>query len=343
MRFVFVVLMFVNVGSAICSPLIEIYSKMSPEFDESDWHIHDPSRIIKLGDFEYLAATGKAQENGYDCGLELWKREDKEEDWYPSICLLQEKPAWIYSEMPNQDGAYWAPDFAPNGDIVYSVSAGFEETGSCVGILRRSDKNWTDIGRPITCAFDPHEKQEVEAIDPSIFEAFDGRNFLVTGGGLVHISEFDFNSYETVSGEWYEPDHDSWFEIARGPGNLDDPDWVEAAYVYPFDGFYYLFVNWGACCRGVESTYNIRVGRSSSPTGPYFDKDGVDMMEGGGSLLVEGFENKIGPGHAGLRMDEEKKYFLSFHYYDAEFDGKPWVGELEIMWKEGWPALMIPD
>jgi len=69
----------------------------------------------------------------------------------------------------------------------------------------------------------------------------------------------------------------------------------------------------------------------------------VDMMEGGGSLLVEGFENKIGPSHAGLRMDEEKKYFLSFHYYDAEFDGKPWVGELEIMWKEGWPALMIPN
>ena len=43
---------------------------------------------------EKTIITGKAQENGYDCGLELWKREDKEEDWYPSICLLQEKPAW---------------------------------------------------------------------------------------------------------------------------------------------------------------------------------------------------------------------------------------------------------
>ena len=147
--------------------------------------------------------------------------------------------------------------------------------------------------------------------------------------------------YETVSGEWYEPDNDSWFEIARGPGDLDDPDWVEAAYVYPFGGFYYLFVNWGACCRGVESTYNIRVGRSSSPTGPYFDKEGIDMMEGGGSLLVKSFENKIGPGHAGVKIDEDHRYFLSFHYYDAEFDGKPWVDELEILWRNGWPEILF--
>lgn len=32
--------------------------------------------------------------------------------------------------------------------------------------------------------------------------------------------------------------------------------------------FYYLFVNWGRCCRGVDSTYEIRIGRSKAIAGP---------------------------------------------------------------------------
>ena len=186
--------------------------------------------------------------------------------------------------MPEQGGAYWAPDFTPNGHIVYSVTPGFDEPGSCVGLLKKFESTWKDIGQPITCSYstDP----EIGAIDPSVFKAFDGRIFLVTGGGLIHMSELDPNTYESTSGDWFEPGHDDWFEIARGPmGDNNewgdaDPGWIEAAYIYPKNEFYYLFVNWGACCSGIESTYNIRVGRSISPTGPYLDKEGVNMMDG---------------------------------------------------------------
>ena len=47
---------------------------------------------------------------------------------------------------------------------------------------------------------------------------------------------------------------------------------------------YLLFVNWFGCCMGIDSTYEIHVGRSSSRTGPYLDKDGVEMTNGGGRL-----------------------------------------------------------
>jgi arabinan endo-1,5-alpha-L-arabinosidase len=47
---------------------------------------------------------------------------------------------------------------------------------------------------------------------------------------------------------------------------------IEAAAIYQHDGYFYLFVNWGACCRGVNSTYEIRAGRSREITGPYLDK-----------------------------------------------------------------------
>ena len=34
-----------------------------------------------------------------------------------------------------------------------------------------------------------------------------------------------------------------------------------------------LFVNWGACCSGKDSTYEIRVGMADTPEGPFVDKD----------------------------------------------------------------------
>ena len=34
-----------------------------------------------------------------------------------------------------------------------------------------------------------------------------------------------------------------------------------------------LFVNWGACCSGKDSTYEIRVGMADTPAGPFEDKE----------------------------------------------------------------------
>lgn len=42
-------------------------------------------------------------------------------------------------------------------------------------------------------------------------------------------------------------------------------------------GFYQHFVNWGICCRGLNSAYGIRTGRCRKITGPYLDKQGRDL------------------------------------------------------------------
>ena len=68
---------------------------------------------------------------------------------------------------------------------------------------------------------------------------------------------------------------------------------IEASYLYQHGGYYYLFVNWGICCKGTNSTYNIRVGRSKQVTGPYLDQSGVDLLKGGGGSLVPGNRKEI--------------------------------------------------
>ena len=52
------------------------------------------------------------------------------------------------------------------------------------------------------------------------------------------------------------------------------------------DGWYYLLGTHGTCCDGVNSTYNIVVGRSKSVEGPYLDNVGRDMFHGGGKMVI---------------------------------------------------------
>ena len=98
-------------------------------------------------------------------------------------------------------------------------------------------------------------------------------------------------------------------------------------------------MNWGLCCRGTNSTYTIRVGRSAQITGPYLDRDGVNMLHDGGSSFLESSGPAIGPGHAGIFTEGGTNWF-SFHYYDARRRGAASLGQRRLQWDAGgWPFL----
>ena len=74
----------------------------------------------------------------------------------------------------------------------------------------------------------------------------------------------------------------------------------EASDMIYHDGWYYLLATHGSCCAGADSGYNIRLGRSRAVTGPFLDGDGVDMIQGGGKLLIGSGGRYLGAGHFGL-------------------------------------------
>jgi arabinan endo-1,5-alpha-L-arabinosidase len=120
---------------------------------------------------------------------------------------------------------------------------------------------------------------------------------------------------------------------------------IEASYLCRHDAYYYLFVNWGSCCQGPKSTYNIRVGRSKSITGPYLDEAGVDMLHGGGSLFL-GTTNGplIGPGHAGTLNARGKDWFTSDFEGDLRMNGSATLAIMPLRWKvDGWPEATVND
>ena len=76
-------------------------------------------------------------------------------------------------------------------------------------------------------------------------------------------------------------------------------------------GYYYLFVSSGACCKGIGSSYQVLVGRSSQITGPYLDPNGTPMTDGGGMELLGSDEGMIGAGLAfGLCQRQCRPYRL---------------------------------
>lgn len=72
---------------------------------------------------------------------------------------------------------------------------------------------------------------------------------------------------------------------------------IEAPTTFKYGNYYYLFVSFDLCCKGAQSTYRIMVGRSTSPSGPFVDKAGVQMNNGGGTQVLAGHGQIFGPGH----------------------------------------------
>jgi arabinan endo-1,5-alpha-L-arabinosidase len=115
---------------------------------------------------------------------------------------------------------------------------------------------------------------------------------------------------------------------------------IEAPCLIRRGDMYYLFVNWGLCCKGVDSTYNIRVGRSSSIKGPYVDSRGIDLLRGGGDDVLGTQGDAIGPGHAGFFVDTPRGEYMSYHYYNGSSRGRSELALRPVEWSDdGWPRM----
>lgn len=85
--------------------------------------------------------------------------------------------------------------------------------------------------------------------------------------------------------------------------------------------------------------------RSSSPTGPYLDRGGVDLRDGGGTILLSAHGNIVGPGGQSVFTDvgpDRSKWLpmLVYHYYNGSNNGTPTLGINRLGFTvDGWPYV----
>jgi arabinan endo-1,5-alpha-L-arabinosidase len=169
--------------------------------------------------------------------------------------------------------------------------------------------------------------EDSNAIDPGVFlDPNDGRLWLTYGSyfGYIRLVELDPKTGKRINAD------DKPRDLAIN---------CEASDMMFHDGWYYLLATHGSCCRGADSGYNIRVGRSKKVTGPFLDADGIDMIEGGGKLLIGSGGRLIGPGHFGLLDLGDGVQKFSLHW-EADLDkgGASVLDIRPLLWKDGWPV-----
>lgn len=296
--------------------------------------IHDPV-IIKDGDAYYCFATHGGIYIRKSTDLLEWKR-----PFPPSVFAPTNAPDWSQQLVPASNNDIWAPDVSYFNDkfhIYYSVST-FGKNRSAIGLVTNKtldsesdDYEWIDEGLVI----DSNTSDNFNAIDPNLIIDVDGVPWLAFGSFWTGIKMRRLD-YET--GKLTKED-EKLYSLARRTVNYGA---VEAPFIIRKSDFYYLFASFDFCCRGADSTYHVRVGRSEAVTGPYVDRDGVAMLEGGGTQVTFPTQRWRGPGHNAILQAGDTDYIVH-HAYDADHQGIETLRIAPLMWDdEGWPAL-IPN
>ncbi|MGW4637106.1 family 43 glycosylhydrolase [Sphaerisporangium sp. NPDC004334] len=221
----------------------------------------------------------------------------------------------------------WAPDITyVNGRYyMYYAASGFGRNTSAIFLATSptgASGTWTNQGLVI----ESRSSDNFNAIDPNLIIDEQGRWWLDFGSFWSGIKMIRL---DPATGR--RADNSILSTAGRGGGA------IEAPFIYRHGGYYYQMVSFDLCCRGAASTYRIMVGRSTSVTGPYLDRNGVPMNNGGGTQILAGHGGVHGPGHQAVLSDNDGDV-LFYHWYAD--NGASFLGINKIGYDSaGWPFV----
>lgn len=281
---------------------------LSAYAQEGEPWIHDPSTIMECDGKYYTFGTGGGgliSEDGWN--------------WYPGAV---------------RPGGGAAPDAMKIGNrylVAYSSTGGGlggAHAGTVLTMWNRTldptspDFEYTEAVVVASSEID----EDCDAIDAGLFmDPTTGRLWCTYGTyfGFIRIIELDPLTGARVAGN--EP-----VNIA-----ID----CEATTIIWRNGWYYLLGTHGTCCDGVNSTYNIVVGRSRNVTGPYLDNMGRDMIAGGGKMVADSDDRQFGAGHFGRYIEDEGLEKMSFHWEaDLDRSARCVLAIRPLLWVNDWPV-----
>jgi arabinan endo-1,5-alpha-L-arabinosidase len=286
-----------------------------------DTYAHDPSRLTRVGNSYYLFYTSQGIVEKTSTDLRNWTD--------VSQVFAGNPPAWTTNAVPGFAGDFWAPDviFLNGVYYLYYAVSTFGSQVSAIGLVTTTNLAtgpWIDQGAVIQST----NGSAYNCIDPCPLVDTNGTMWLTFGSywNGIYLMQLNPATGKRISA------NSTLTQLAYNSS-------IEGSFLYQQGGYYYLFVNWNTCCSGINSTYNIRVGRSTSVTGPYLDRKGVNMTSSSGSIFLESTARFIGPGQAGILNDGGINW-LTYHYYDGNNNGTPALGLGQLTWSaDGWPIF----
>ncbi|KAJ3154918.1 hypothetical protein HDU86_004437 [Geranomyces michiganensis] len=279
--------------------------------------VHDPS-IVRAPNGMYIlygTAPGIGISTSYD-----------RRNWVAAGTAFRGTPWADHLTGPN--GNLWAPDVTyVNGQFVMYYSASQFGTQNSEIYMATSPtglaNSWTHKGRVFSSA----PGVSYNAIDPNLLIA-NGKWYLSFGSFFSGIHQIELCPSTGMPLVPNNIKHLASRNVAPGA--------VEAASVYRAGQYYYMLVSWDKCCAGAASTYRIMAGRSLSPRGPFFDKNGVDMAVGGGTELMRSHNFVHGPGGQSV-LHDGNGFLIAYHWYHD--DNTHSLGINNLAHIDGWPVI----
>ncbi|MBD1389033.1 family 43 glycosylhydrolase [Neiella sp. HB171785] len=315
------------------------------EVNFTDVTVHDPSVIRTNDGTYYIFGSHLAAAKSTD--LMNWTMvADGVNDDNPLFDTYAEEAAEGIAWVGGHVGS-WAADVIQLEDgkyYFYYDHCALPETGACVSrsymgvaVSDNIEGPYSNLGLFLRSGHVGAENPGIDgndydgnihpnAIDPDVFFDADGKLWMVYGSysGGIWVMEMDATTGFPL------PDQGYGTKIMGGYYSA-----IEGPYMFysPESEYYYLITSFG----GYEQNdgYNMRVARSTSPTGPFLDASGTDMIGAAGNWnsiepygvkMMGGhmFVNNVGeagtdhgymaPGHNSAYYDEETgKHFLIFH------------------------------
>ena len=301
--------------------------------------VHDPV-MAKDGDTYYIYATG--------IGLQQMTSKDRKTWTVLPQPVMTVIPGWTTDSVPGFSNHVWAPDvihWYRRWWLAYSCST-FGKNGSAIGLLSSrslSSNMWKDEG----CIVTSREKRDNwNAIDPNFVIDDNDQPWLVWGSfwdgiqlarldSTMHIAQGE--KPRTIARRYdlnYKPTEPNPTSKYAGTNA------IEAPFIFKHGGYYYLFVSWDYCCRGAQSNYRVAVGRSKTVEGPYLDRTGKDMANGGGTIFLKGDKKELeAAGHCAAYSFDGEDIFIC-HGYSTTHNGAAMLIQHPISWTDdGWPEL----
>ncbi|WP_145047540.1 family 43 glycosylhydrolase [Paenibacillus xylanexedens] len=358
--------------SDVIQPQLTTQSTLSTIPGFTDVSVHDPS-VIKVDDTYYVFGSHLQVAKSKD--LMNWEAvasgvtdnnpvvPNVTKEFGEALAWAQTDTLWAADVIQLADGKFYMYYNACKGDsprsaLGVAVADNIEGPYKDQGILLKSGM-WDQISEDGTI-YDATKHPNV--VDPDVFFDKDGKLWMVYGSysGGIFILEMDETTGKPLPNQGYGK------KLTGGNHSR-----IEAPYMQysPETDYYYLFLSYG----GLDAVggYNIRVARSKTPDGPFYDAAGNDMIqvkadkdkplfddasiEPFGVKLMGNylFQRQIGdpgtgqgigyvsPGHNSAYVDPESgNHFLIFH---SRFPGRGEQHEVRVhemhMNADGWPTV----
>lgn len=280
-----------------------------------DLNCHDPC-IYKEGSTWWIGRTWAA-------GIGIaWSSDGHK--WNTGTPIFSGGLSWWHAYNGNSAWT-WAPsmvDYNGHALCYYAVST-FGSKTSAIGLATASTiatGNWTDQGAILTSS----SSTSYNAIDPCFTLDSAGSPWLSFGSWSdgIHVVRLSTSTFKPTG---------TIYRIAQNSQG------IENSQIVYHGGYYYLFASVGTCCSGASSTYHIVYGRSTSITGPYTDKNGVNMLNNGGTTLDAGSSRFIAPGGESI-LNTGSGWICARHELDASNNYATVLFINDLFWTNNWPT-----